>query len=83
MEAVAIIPEQLLLLVIALYVLGTFLKYTQKVADKYIPMLLLVIGIMGSMALQHSFSTQAMFEGIVATGIAVMGNQIYKQIFNE
>lgn len=83
METLSIIPEQLLVLVISLYVLGTFLKYTRKVEDKYIPMLLLLVGIIGSMTLQHSFSTLAFFEGIVAAGISVMGNQIYKQIFKE
>lgn len=77
------VPEQLLILVAALYVLGIFMKNSPKVLDWLIPWVLLVVGIIGSITLQRGFTALAVFQGIVATGVAVLTNQLIKQTVNK
>lgn len=81
------VPEQLLVLVAALYVLGVFLKNSPKVSDWLIPWVLLVVGIIGSITLQYlqqDFAIAlAIFQGVVATGVAVLTNQLIKQTVNK
>jgi hypothetical protein len=80
------LPEQLLILVAALYVLGVFLKNSPKVSDWIIPWVLLIVGIIGAVALQYlqqGFTPVAVFQGVVATGVAVLTNQLIKQTVNK
>jgi hypothetical protein len=79
MEFVKFITENALILVPALYVLGLILKGTEKIADKYIPVILLPIGILGSVALA-GLTVQAVIQGILVTGASVYTNQLIKQI---
>ena len=72
------VPEQLLIVVAALYVIGLILKNTKKIKDWCIPWILLVCGIGGSISI-IGFSTQAIIQGILVTGITVFGNQLVKQ----
>ncbi|MBR1810275.1 MAG: phage holin family protein [Clostridia bacterium] len=76
------ITDKALLLLPALSVLGYMLKNSQKVADKWIPLLLLPCGIAGALAL-CGVSVDAVLQGILLTGAAVYGHQIYKQIGKE
>lgn len=78
MDLIKLVPEQLLILVAALYVIGIFLKNTSKVADWTIPWILLVVGIIGSIALE-GFSAVAVIQGIICAGVAVFTNQLIKQ----
>jgi hypothetical protein len=83
MDLVKFVPEQLLILVAGLYVLGLFLKSTPKIQDWVIPWILLVVGIVGSMTLQMGFTALAVFQGIAATGMSVFTNQLIKQTLNK
>lgn len=79
MEIVGFITENALILVPALYVLGLILKGTEKVQDKYIPVILLPVGIIGSVAMM-GLSVQAFIQGILVVGAAVYTNQLIKQM---
>lgn len=72
------IPHQLLILVAALYVIGTILKKTPKVQDWMIPWILLIIGIIFSVII-CGFSATSILQGIICSFGSVGINQLYKQ----
>lgn len=78
MNFVSLITDNALILVPALYVLGMIFKGTEKIQDKYIPLILLPIGIAGAIAL-IGFSVQGFVQGILVVGAAVYANQLVKQ----
>ncbi|MDS0525015.1 phage holin family protein [Clostridium sp. SHJSY1] len=79
MEFTNLITENLLALIPALYILGLILKGTEKISDKYIPLILLPIGIIGALAF-GGISAQSVIQGILVTGAAVYTNQLIKQL---
>lgn len=79
MDVMQYIPAELGILVVALYIIGMLLKRTPKVADWLIPWILLVLGIIGSVAVRCQISAQAVLQGIIASAGAGLGNQLIKQ----
>lgn len=73
------VPEQLLILIAACYVLGVFLKKIESVKDNYITIILMVFSIIFSMVLA-GFSATAFLQGILCWGASVGINQTYKQL---
>ncbi|MCR1953170.1 phage holin family protein [Clostridium sp. DSM 100503] len=78
MEILEYIIENALILIPALYVIGLIIKGTEKVLDKYIPVILLVFGIIGAIALL-GFNINSIIQGILVTGVTVYANQLIKQ----
>ena len=72
------VPQQLGILVAALWVVGYFLKGTKKVSDSYIPFILAVLGIAGSV-LMMGISVTSVLQGIISTAVAVYGKNVVKQ----
>lgn len=81
MEFTKFITENALILVPALYVLGMVLKGTEKIPDKYIPIVLLPIGVIASISML-GYTVQAIVQGVLVVGAAVYTNQLVKQ-FNK
>lgn len=81
MDFMKFIVEQALILVPALYAIGMILK-NSAVKDKYIPIVLLVLGIAGSIAVM-GFNAQSVIQGVLVTGAAVFTNQLVKQVNKE
>lgn len=79
MEFINYITENALILIPVLYIIGMILKDTNKVKDKYIPLILLPIGICLSMALM-GIGINAIIQGILVVGVSVYTNQLIKQI---
>lgn len=79
MEFVNFIAENSLMFIPVIYIIGTMLKGTSKVPDKYIPILLLPIGITLSM-LSIGVSVDAFVQGVLVVGAAVYANQVVKQM---
>lgn len=73
------IAENALLLIPVLNVIGMIIKNTEKILDKYIPVILLGFGIVGAIAIM-GLSPESVVQGVLVTGAAVYGNQIVKQI---
>jgi len=73
------ITENALLLIPVLNIIGTIIKNTEKIPDKYIPIILLGFGIVGAIAIM-GVSAQSVVQGVLVTGTAVYGNQVVKQI---
>ena len=80
MEVLTYIHENRLILIPVLIILGWIIKRLRFIADKFIPLILLGFGILFSLLLERSFSVQAILQGILITGAAVLGNQIPKQL---
>ena len=78
MDFMNYIIENALILIPVLYILGMFLKALEFIKDKYIPLILLSIGIGFSVAI-IGFSVDTIIQGILVTGVTVLGNQLIKQ----
>ena len=76
------ITENALLLIPVLNIIGAIIKNTEKIPDKYIPVILLLFGVIGAVAIL-GVSPESILQGVLVTGSAVYGNQIVKQIKKE
>ena len=73
------VNEGSLVLIPVLLILGALIKKINKIPDELIPITLLVIGLILSIA-SLGFNVEAVVQGILVTGAAVLGNQTYKQV---
>ena len=76
------ISENALLMIPVLNIIGMIIKNTEKIPDKYIPLILLFFGIVGAVAIM-GISPESIIQGVLITGTAVYGNQVYKQLKKE
>lgn len=76
------VPEQLLILVAALYVIGMFLKKTPKVVDWSIPWILIILGIGFSISILGVNPT-SILQGVICAFCSVGANQLVKQTSNK
>ena len=72
------IVEDALILIPVLLIIGKILKELVPFPDKWIPLCLLPLGILGAIGLM-GLSWNAVVQGVLITGAAVYGNQIFKQ----
>ena len=79
---ISYITDNALILIPAIYVIGAILKGTELVKDKYIPVILLPIGIVLAMLLV-GFNVNGFIQGVLVTGVAVYANQLVKQALKE
>ena len=79
MEIMKYITDNALILIPVLLIIGQVIKGVEKIPDKYIPLILLPIGIVGAMALS-GWNIDGAIQGILVTGASVYGNQIFKQL---
>ena len=76
------ISENALLMIPVLNIIGMIIKNTEKIPDKYIPIILLLFGILGAIAIM-GISPESVIQGVLITGTAVYGNQVFKQLKKE
>ena len=76
------VPEQLLILVAALYVVGVFLKSTPKIQDWFIPWIILILGIGFSISIM-GINPTSILQGIICAFGAIGTNQLVKQTINK
>lgn len=73
------IIEDGLVLIPVLYFFGEMIKGMENIKDKYIPLILLVIGIGFSIA-SFGFEVSSVIQGVLITGTTVYSNQVVKQM---
>ena len=78
MDVSQYITQNALILIPVLYIIGMIIKNTDKISDKYIPLILLVFGIAGSMGI-IGVNANAVIQGVLVTGATVSTNQLIKQ----
>ena len=78
MELLSYITDNALILIPVLLILGQIVKGIAVIPDKWIPLLLLPVGVAGALALMGP-SVAAAIQGVLVAGAAVYGNQIVKQ----
>ncbi|MBR5496921.1 MAG: phage holin family protein [Clostridia bacterium] len=79
MEILTYITDNAFIMIPVLLVVGQMIKNIDKIADKWIPLILLPVGILGAMAL-GSWTVDNAIQGVLVTGVAVYGNQVVKQM---
>ncbi|MCI9974775.1 holin [Clostridioides difficile] len=79
---ISFIPEQLLILVAALYILGFGCKKYKQLDNKYIPVVLLILGV-GFSVWMLGLNADAVLQGVICWGISIGINQTYKQLKEE
>lgn len=79
MDVLTYITENAYILIPALLIIGQIIKNIKVIPDKWIPLILLPLGIVGAMAL-GGWTFESFLQGILVTGVTVYGNQIYKQL---
>lgn len=78
MQITEYITQNALVLIPVLYIIGMIIKNTDKISDKYIPVILLVFGIIGAIAIM-GINVNAVIQGVLVTGATVYANQLVKQ----
>lgn len=73
------IVDNALILIPVLYVLGMILKGLEVIKDKYIPIILLPIGVILAMLIV-GFNVNGFIQGVLVTGVSVYSNQLVKQL---
>ena len=85
------VKPELLVVAVVLYFIGMGLKKTEKISDKYIPIILGIIGVIfsgiyviatsdfsGYQSIMMAIFT-AVIQGILVAGLSVYANQLIKQ----
>lgn len=76
------ITKNALILIPVLVVIGQIIKNIQLIDNKWIPLILLPLGVAGAMAL-GGWTVDAAIQGVLVTGAAVYSNQVVKQMKTE
>ncbi len=79
MDLIKYVSENALVLIPVLYIIGSIAKGTEKVNNKWIPVVLLPVGVLGAIALL-GLNANAVLQGILVTGVTVYADQLVKQI---
>ena len=77
------IVEDGLILIPVLYVIGYIIKDTNILSNRWIPLVLLVIGIIFSIFLLNDPIVDRVIQGILIAGVTVFINQVKKQNFEK
>lgn len=92
MDIMSFIPSSLLIVIVAIYVVGVFLKKIEMIKDKYITILLMLFGITFAILLsiinaKYKVNLEVIvngfLQGILCWGVSVGVNQTIKQLGKE
>ena len=79
MDFLNYITDNRLILIPVLYIIGYIIKNTNLIKNKYIPLILLAIGISLSVAMGGNTIVDNIIQGILVTGATVLSDQIVIQ----
>lgn len=79
MEVLGYITDKALILIPVLNIIGMIIKHLEKINDKYIPLIVLFFGVLGTLGIM-GVSVDSVIQGVLVSGTLVFGNQIVKQL---
>lgn len=80
MDFLVYIVENSLVVIPILLVIGVMFKDSKRIKDKYIPILLLVLGVLLTIGLRQDISIDTVVQGVLVTATSVYLNQVVKQL---
>ena len=80
MNILEYILDNRIILIPVLIIIGQIIRQTKYIPNKFIPLILLIFGIVFSLMIEWNISIQAIIQGILITGAAVLSDQIPKQL---
>ena len=83
MNVVSYIVENKLILIPVLYIINYIIKKTMIVSEKFIPLILLGVGILISVLMGGDSIINNVVQGILVTGATVLTDQIIVQTKNK
>ncbi len=83
MDVVSYILDNKLILIPVLYVINYIVKKTKVISDKFLPLVLLVVGILLSVLMGGDTIINNIVQGILVTGATVLTDQIVVQTKNK
>lgn len=79
MDFLNYITENRLILIPVLYIIGYIIKNTKLIKNKYIPLILLSLGIVLSISMGGNTIVDNIIQGTLVTGATVLSDQIIIQ----
>ena len=79
MDIINLIIEEGLIMIPVLYIIGEIIKFTGVLNNKWIPLTLLVFSILFTPLLLGGFTPDNIVQGVLVTGVTVLGDQLIKQ----
>ncbi len=83
MEFLNYIVGNKLILIPVLYIVGYIIKNTRIMRNKFIPLILLVIGIVLSVLMGGDTFINNVVQGVLVTGATVMTDQMIRQTYKN
>lgn len=80
MDLLVYITESALVVIPVLLIIGVMFKDSKRIKDKYIPILLLVVGVLSTIGLRQNMGADTIVQGVLVTAASVYLNQIVKQL---
>ncbi len=80
MDFLVYITENALVVIPVLLIIGVMFKDSKRIKDKYIPILLLVVGVLLTIGLRRNMGADTIVQGVLVTAASVYLNQIVKQL---
>lgn len=80
MDLLVYITESALVVIPVLLIIGVMFKDSKRIKDKYIPILLLVVGVLSTIGLRQNIGADTIVQGVLVTAASVYLNQIVKQL---
>lgn len=81
MDITSFVLSEILPLAAALWVIGALiLKPIKQIPDEFIPVILLIIGMVGAFGILKGDIATSCIQGALATGLAVLANTSAKQL---
>ena len=75
---IKLITEDKLILIPVLFFVGYVIKHTLLIADRFIPIILIILGIAFSVAMS-GINIDSVIQGVLVSGASVLANEVKKQ----
>lgn len=82
MNLIEFINVEFMILIAVLFGLGKIIKHTKIVADEYIPVILMMMGIVFSISL-GGMNVNSVMQGILTCTVTVWGNEAVTQLIKK